>query len=286
MELSQLADFHAVAMHGGFSAASRASRTPKGTLARRIKALESDLGVRLFERGPRSIRLTEEGEALRARTAPLLADLAEAGDEIAGRAGRPRGRLRVSVPGYFAQQGFGAFAARFAAAYPEVVLDVSVDDRFVDPIVEGMDLVIRVNPAPDSLLVGRRLSRNDFLVVARPGVPRPSTSGVSVPAVVLTSRPRGETWTFDDAGTQTTVKPTAVLRLASMLLVRDAVLAGAGAGLIAENIARPDIAAGRLQSWGRLLGRNVEIWVLHPSKRQPGAKIDAMMAMLVDTFTQ
>lgn len=284
VDLLQLADFHAVATHGGFGAAERATRTPKASLSRRIRALERDLGVQLFERGPRDLRLTDEGVALRSRTAEALAVLAEAGDEIAGRAGRPRGRLRVSVPGYFAQQGFGAVVAGFAAAYPEVLLDVLVEDHFVDPIADGIDVVVRVNPAADSPLTGQRLYRDDFIVAAHPSVARPGASGAAVPAVVLASRPDGEEWTYADGDTLVTVKPKPVLCLASMVLIRGAVLAGAGVGLFTERIAAPDIAAGRLAHWGTLVGRAAEVWVLCPSRRLRSAKVSAFVEMLVAAY--
>ena len=285
-ELLGLADFHAVATHGSFSEAARATRTPKATLSRRIRALEEDVGVRLFERGGRSLRLTDDGIALKARTAQALAELVDASDELAGRAGHPRGRLRVNVPGLFAQTGFGAVVARFAAAYPEVLLDVVVQDAFVDPIADGFDAVVRVNPAPDSPLYGQLLYRDDFLVAARSDVPRPHVSGQEVPAIVLAARPDGEEWTYESGTGVVAVKPRAVMRLASIALIRDAAISGAGAAVLPAFLAQPEIAAGRLENWGKLIGRSVEVWVLYPSKRLRSAKVAAFVDMLVEAYAR
>lgn len=278
MDLTRLADFHAVTTHGGFSAAARATGTPKATVSRRVRALEEELGVRLIERGTRSLRMTDEGRALKARTAALLDDLGDVGDEIAGRAGRPRGRLRVSVSGYYAQRYFGRFTASFAATYPEVLLEATIEDRLVDPVAEGFDVVVRANPSPDSRLIGHRLLSDRFLAVATPGVPRPPSSEAA-PAVVLTAR-SDEAWHLDGEDGPTVVRLRPVLSFASLVLIREAVLAGAGVGLMPEGLVSDELASGELVRWGVLPQRPVEVWVLYPSRRLQSAKVSAFVAML------
>lgn len=284
MDLSQLADFHAVAQHGGFSRAARSTGTPKATLSRRIQALESALGVRLFVRGARALRLTDEGIALRTRTARLVDDLAGITDEIAGQASRPRGRLRVSVPGYFAQRNFGRFAARFVADYPDVLLEVVVADAFADVVADGFDVVVRANPAADTTLVGQRLKRDHLVAVAAPDVtPRASSDG-DVPAVVLAARPDAETWRLRHTGGTLVVRPRPVLRLSSLLLVREAVIAGGGVGLLPEHSIAEEVASGALRRWGTLVGRIAETWVLYPSRRLQNAATKVFVAMLVEAY--
>ena len=118
MNLMALADFNAVAIHGGFGPAGRALDRPKATLSRHVAELEDELGVRLIERGSRRMRLTEDGIALHERTRGLLAELEEAGDVVASRAPVARGRLRISAPIVFAHVVLCRIAARFALAYP------------------------------------------------------------------------------------------------------------------------------------------------------------------------
>lgn len=134
MDLLALADFVIVARHGGFGRAARAAASPKATLSRRVAELEASLGLRLFERGARMLKLTEEGRALYERAGRLLTELDETAAAIASGGERPRGRLRISAPLVFSQTAMGKIAAVFALKYPEVRLDVSTEDRSVDMI--------------------------------------------------------------------------------------------------------------------------------------------------------
>src|SRR3954469_10033387 len=107
MDLLALEDFNLVARHGGFGRAARATGRPKATLSRRISELESDLGLRLFERGSRSLPLTQEGRLLFERSAALLTELSETAAAIAYGGDKPRGKLRVSAPLLFSQVAMG-----------------------------------------------------------------------------------------------------------------------------------------------------------------------------------
>ena len=194
MDLASLADFNAVALHGGFGPASRALDRPKATLSRRVAELEEDLGVRLIERGARRLRLTEEGLALHERTRGLMTEIQEAGEAVASRAPVPRGRLRISAPVVFAHVLLCQIAARFALAYPQVELEIIAEDRVADPVEDGYDLVIRINPPRDEQLVGRRILGDERLVVAAPTLSIPSMPAgeadeLQVPAVVSIAAP-------------------------------------------------------------------------------------------------
>jgi len=111
MDLLALVDFNLVARHGGFGRAARLSGRPKATLSRRVAELERDLDLRLFERGARSLKLTEEGRALHERTSVLLTEIDETAAVIASGGETPRGRLRVSAPLLFSQTAMGTLAA-------------------------------------------------------------------------------------------------------------------------------------------------------------------------------
>ena len=280
MDLQALTDFNLVAAHGGFGRASRATGRPKATLSRRVAELEQNLGVRLIERGGHSLRLTEEGRALHARTDGPLSEIAEAGEAVALGASIPRGRLVVSAPVVFAHVALGRIAARFALAYPAVQLEIVAEDRQADPVEDGYDLVIRVDPAPDDRLVGRRFLNDQRLIVAAPDLPRPAP-GTSVPAVLLTTTPAGVCW---ELAADAVLTPVPVLRLSSLLLVRDAVLAGAGAALLPKLLVAGDVAAGRLALWGVHAGPPVELWALQSSRRLVGAKVRAFLDMLEGSF--
>ena len=282
MDLLALADFTLVARHGGFGRAARAANRPKATLSRRVSELEAALDLRLFERGARDLKLTEEGRALFARTGLLLAELEESATAIASGGSAPKGRLRISAPLLFAQTAMGRLAAGFALKHPAVRLEVTTDDREVDMIEEGYDLVIRVNPAPDESLVGRVFLHDRLVVVASPALMRPEGPLV-VPAVVRTMVDR-QTWRVrtDDGVVAMEVEP--VLGLSSLIMVRDAVRAGVGAGRLPVSLVSHDLAAGRLVQWGRVDAPDIALWTLYPTRRLLSARVSAFLDHLRQSF--
>lgn len=279
MDLLALADFNLVARHGGFGRAARETGRPKATLSRRVAELEADLGLRLFERGARLLKLTQEGRALYERTGALLAEIDETAAALASGGDRPRGRLRISAPLLFSQTAMGTLAAGFARAYPDVRLEVTTEDRPVDMVEEGYDLVIRVNPDPDENLVGRIFLRDRLVVVAAPHLARPA-DGAPVPAVV---RPVGDQAAWRIAG-QPDIAIDPVLRLSSLVMVRDAVRAGVGAGCLPASVVSHDLAAGRLVRWGDVAGPEIALWALYPSRRLLSARVSAFLEYLKAAF--
>ena len=289
MDLLALADFNLVAAHGGFGKASRASGRPKATLSRRVMELEEALGARLLDRGTRSLKLTAEGESLFARIAGLLREIDEAGAAVRSDQDHPRGSLRVSAPVLLAQVELGRIAAGFARSYPEVRLEITAEDRLVDPVEEGYDLVIRINPDPDERLVGRCFLHDRLVVVAPASMSRPprvTGAQPQVPAVTLSSAALDAVWRVSDEQHADTFLPDPVLRLSSLLMVRDAVLAGAGAGLLPWFIVADDLAAGRVACWGTVADRPVAIWALHSSSRLVSGKVKAFLRCLVEAFPE
>lgn len=288
MELAALSDFNQVARHGGFGAASRATGTAKATLSRHVRVLEDSLGVRLIERGVRPLRLTEEGAALHARTEEPFGAIADALQDIKAGLHRPSGLLRISAPLLFASLSLGPLAAAFRAAYPDVLLEVTTSDSFVDLRDGAIDIVIRANPRPDDDLVGRCFLRNPLVLVAPAALPRPHDDSQPFPAVMRTGMVDGDTWSIVDArdGAIHACRPHAVLRLSSPLSIRDAVLAGAGAALLPLAIVATDVAAGRLVQWGAATRAPVEVWVLHASRRLVSPKVSAFVDFICDFFAR
>ncbi|MCW1413495.1 LysR substrate-binding domain-containing protein [Rhizobium sp. 1AS11] len=282
MDLLALADFNLVARHGGFGKAARATGRPKATLSRRVAELESGLALRLFERGARNLKLTEEGRALFERTGALLAELDETAAAIASGGQKPKGRLRISAPLHFSQTAMGRIAAGFALQYPEVRLEVTSEDRSVDMIEEGYDLVIRVNPDPDESLVGRVFLRDRLVVVASPDLPHP-TGGHAAPGV---ARGAGEaqSWQVKTSGGRSAIRIEPVLTLATLIMVRDAVRAGVGAGRLPISLVSHDLADGTLVNWGDIDGPEIALWTLYPSRRLLSARVSAFLDFLKQAF--
>jgi DNA-binding transcriptional LysR family regulator len=167
----------------------------------------------------------------------------------------------VSAPTLFAQIALGRIGARFALAYPEVRLEIVAEDRRVDLVDDGYDLVIRVDPAPDQLLVGRPFLRDERLIVASPEVGRPArpkrepNKEIPVRAVLISATRPDVLWQMrTENRALIRLRPEPVLQLSSLSMVRDAVVAGVGAALLPKMLVADDIASGRLVQWGRLEG--------------------------------
>jgi DNA-binding transcriptional LysR family regulator len=284
MDLNAVADFALVATSGGLGKASRASDKSKATLSRRISDLEEQLGVRLIERSARGLKLTEAGELLMARTEGPIHEVAEAMTAAREGVAIPRGRLRIAAPVLFSQLAMGRISAEFCAAYPEVTCEVVAEDRLVDLVEEQFDAAIRINPSPDSSLVGRCFAKDRLVVVAAPSVPMPSPGAVrSVPGIVSSSF-QPTHWSLDDG--RLVLDPVLKLRLSSFLMIRDAAVAGAGAALIPQSIAWGQLTRGELVQWGTVSGAEPALWVLHTSRRLPAPKVRAFVEFMCNRYPE
>ena len=281
MNLDDLSDFVLVASNGGFAQASRASGRPKASLSRKVMDLEASLGVRLFERGSRSVHLTHEGELLLKRTNGPLNEIAETADLLRDGNSQPQGRLRINVPSLFGLMLMGRLAAQFKAAYPDVLLEVTMEDREVNLASEGYDLVIRANPKSDSELVGFCFLKEQLLVVAAPTL----TQQQPVPVVVRNSARHTALWQIEGTPLRE-IQTLPVLELPAFTMIRDAVLTGIGAAKLPHLLVADDLAAGRLVSWGAVTGQPSEIWALHTSRRFASAKVKAFMQFLKTAFPE
>lgn len=286
MDLNALIDFALVAANGGLGKASRASGRSKATLSRRIADLEEQLGVRLIERSARGLKLTEAGQMLMDRTEGPMHEVADAMTSAREGLSVPRGRLRIASPVLFSQLAMGRIGAEFCAAYPEVSCEVVADDRLVDLVEEQFDAAIRINPSPDSSLVGRCFAKDRLVVVAAPSVPMPKRGKGKVSAVpgVVATTFQGGNWTLDDG--RLVVEPVPRLRLSSFLMIRDAAVAGAGAALIPQSIAWNQLTRGELVQWGMVSGVEVALWVLHTSRRLPAPKVRAFVDFMCEQYPQ
>lgn len=284
MDLNALADFTLIAAHGSLGKTSRASGRSKATLSRRIAELEEQLGARLIERSARGLKLTDAGQQLLSRTEGPMQEVAEAMTAARDGVSTPRGRLRVASPVLFSQLSMGRIGAEFCARYPEVTLEVVAEDRAVDLVEEQFDVAIRVNPRPDSGLVGRCFAKDRLVVVAAPNVPVPEPADVRpVPAVVYSTFQPTQ-WTLD--GGRLVLAPEPRLRLSSFLMVRDAAVAGAGVALIPQSIAWHQLTRGELVQWGVVTGVEVALWVLHTSRRLPAPKVRAFVEFMCERYPE
>jgi DNA-binding transcriptional LysR family regulator len=283
MGLEALADFVLVASHGGLGKAARNTGRSKATLSRKVAELEEALQLRLVERGAQHLRLTAEGAALFARTRGPLSELVQAGDDIRNGGGQLSGLLRISAPVLFSHVALSRVTASFSKIHPRLQIEVNAEDRFVDPIEEGYDLVIRTNPKPTDSMVGRRLFSDELVLVASPGAARPGNGG-AVSAVLMSRVGEVREWLVKTDSGEVTYQPEPVLRLSSILMIHEAVKAGAGVAVLPLSLVARDVAAGILTRWGSVLNRPIDVWILHASQRLSSPKVTAFVSFLAGQF--
>ncbi|WP_457320193.1 LysR substrate-binding domain-containing protein [Roseateles sp. P5_E11] len=166
--LGSLELFCAAAELGGFTAAATAAGVTPAAVSRTVARLEERLGVRLFVRTTRQIRLTDAGQAYYEQCRQVLNQLMEAEREVSGRQAAPSGLLRISVPTTYGHHRLLPRLPAFRERYPEIRVDVHVSNRNIDFAAEGYDLAVRVRAPADSTLIARHLEDAELLLVAAP----------------------------------------------------------------------------------------------------------------------
>lgn len=289
MNMNALQDFISVITHGSFSAASRATMTPKASISRRIRQLEDELQTRLFERTNTGFTLTAEGTLLFERIKPLVNELNDIKTDMMEQTGSPSGKLRISVPPVIAFDTLGKLAARYRELYPLVELELIADSRLVDPIREGFDAVIRVNPMADEEMIGIKIFKETLIFVASPqyreqlalGDPRTELPFISI----------GTHWKPNQISTFLEGEPrhfnvNTELYISSPFITRSTLISGVGSALLPEALVADDIKAGRLLHLGVSEQPELILWCLYPSRRYVTGRLRAFIDLLKETFSQ
>jgi DNA-binding transcriptional LysR family regulator len=160
--------FAATVDAGSFASAARRFRLTPSAVSRRVASLEAELGVQLLARTTRTLRLTDDGRAFHARCARILEELHEARRDLARARAKPSGILRVDAPIVLSRHVLAPQIPAFLERYPDLRVDLTVRDQFIDPIAEGIDVLVRVGRLADSSLVARRLGEAHVIVTAAP----------------------------------------------------------------------------------------------------------------------
>lgn len=166
-KLNGLEVFVQTAVTESFVGAGRALGLSPSAVSKSISRLEERVGVRLFQRSTRSVRLTSEGQVFLERCRRIMGEIDMAENELSAMSGKPRGRLKVGLP--LAGGLPLPVIAAFMQAYPDIELDLDMTDRVSDMIDEGLDVVIRGGELNDSRLMSRRLGMYRLHLVATPG---------------------------------------------------------------------------------------------------------------------
>ena len=285
--------FVAVVTRQGFARAAEALDTSPANVTRYIAELEAHLGSRLINRHSRKLSLTESGEALFERARAILQDVGEAEAASASTTVTPRGRLRVNAPQSFGVLHLAPRWSKFARRHPEVELDVSLIDRVVDVVDEGVDLAIRISRAGSVQHAARRLATSRNVICASPAYlrkhGRPKTPGdlARHDCIGYTYSATGHDWQLhDDDGNVHAVRVHGPMQTNNGDTAAAAAIAGLGIIWQPTFIIGPALRAGRLVPV--LPGYripDIDILAVYPSRRHLSAKVRAMIDFLADEFS-
>ncbi|MBW4618982.1 MAG: LysR family transcriptional regulator [Cyanosarcina radialis HA8281-LM2] len=168
-KFESLRAFTQVVVSGGFAAAARQMGLSRSAVNKLVIALENELGVQLLHRSTRVVTPTEAGLAFHERCVEILASLEEAERSIAQLHEEPRGRLRVNAPMTFGTMYLAPALADFLGQYPDLQVQLTLNDRLIDPLEEGFDVTIRISQPPESSsLIAHRLAPVELVFCAAP----------------------------------------------------------------------------------------------------------------------
>lgn len=274
-----------------FTAAAIEAGVTPAAVSRSVSRLEERLGVRLFVRTTRQIRLTEPGQAYFEQCRDAIGRLVEAERQVTGQQAAPSGVLRISIPTPYGHYRVLPLLAKYRALYPQVQVEVHLSNRNIDFAEEGFDLAIRVRPPPDSNLIARKLEDAPLVVVATPdylrrnGTPSALEDLESHECIQfeLPSSGRRISWVFRELGADLDL-PTSGSYCLSDDLLGCVTLARHGAGLLQTYrfIVEENLRAGTLvEVLANYAGRSRPITLLYPQNRHVPLRVRSFVDFLV-----
>ncbi|HEY9346925.1 MAG TPA: LysR family transcriptional regulator [Inquilinus sp.] len=275
-----------------FSAAAVRLGLSKSAVSKQIAKLEDRLGARLLNRTTRTLSPTDAGQDFYERCIRVAREVEEAERAITHLSAEPRGLLRLNAPASFGREYLAPLVPEILARWPELRIEALFEDRFVDVVAEGFDLVIRITRLQDSSLVARRIASCRRLVCAAPsylarrGVPRTPAELLQHDCILYSYATDQNEWEFvGPDGRLETVRVDGRLRANNAEVTLAALLAGAGLALSPDFIVGPDIAAGRLvpllTDYENPFGAIYAVW---PHNRNLAPKVRAVVDFLVERF--
>jgi DNA-binding transcriptional LysR family regulator len=289
-KLRSMEVFVAAVDSGSFTAAAERFGISAVMVGKHVRELEQRLGAALLTRTTRRQSLTEIGRQYAEQCRAILAqiDAAERGAELLHEA--PRGVLKVSCAVSFGMEWLAPMIADYLAQYPEVSIDLNLNDRMIDMVEEGFDVAVRIGPLEDSSLVARPLGPYGVVIcgspdyLARRGVPQVPADLAQHECLEFSGWVPQARWRLKGEKDARNV-PLSRLRANNSYALKQAALAGFGLVMQAEVILAQDIAAGRLV---RVLDDYLPVprpmHLLYPRSRQPTPKLSSFIDFMLSRF--
>lgn len=284
--------FVKVVEQGSFARAAERMDLSTSAVSRHVAELESHLDTRLLNRTTRRISLTESGQAFYERTLQLLADLEEAEAAASSSTATPRGTIRLTCSINFGVKHLAPAIGCFQARYPAVLFDISVSDRFVDLVEEGLDLAIRIGDIGNPNLIARKIGEMRLVTCASPaylkrhGTPRRPEDLLRHNCLTYEYAPVRNQWPFrDKGGNDLKVRIAGSVHGNNGELLTTIAAEGVGIAFEPDFIVSPLIKAGKLTPILKHYQPSpFPIYAIYPSRRHLSAKVRSFVDFLVERF--
>jgi DNA-binding transcriptional LysR family regulator len=292
--LTALRVFRHVAELNSFAEAGRRLGLSPAAISKNIAELEAHVGARLINRTTRRMALTEEGRLYLEHVTRGLDALAEADHALCPIKAAPSGTLRVSAPMTVTLTQLSEAIPDFLARYPDLKLDLHLDDRRVDMVREGFDLAVRGSDnLEDSSLIARKLAVMPHVLCAAPsyfqrhGKPETPSELKDLDHIRFSLSGHADAWEFSKDGRTERIAVAARYSVSSSLAVRDALRAGFGISLVPRPYVESDLRDGRLQSaleeWSTV---ETTLYAVYSSRQHLAPKIRAFLDFLIEAFNR
>lgn len=291
--LTRMRAFIDVVEAEGFSAAARKIGRSKALLSKYVRELEDELGSLLLNRTTRQFSLTESGHTYFHRASELIREIDTLQETVRDASGDVRGRIKISAPRTLADTAYGEAFVEFALAYPDIIMDLRLDDRFVDLVEEGFDLAIRVTRLEDSSMIAKRLAPFSMVLCASPALlaknPKLSSPAElsNLPCVLDTNSRSLANWHFEsETGASISVAVKARFEVNSPFPARQAAVAGLGFVLLPDFVAAAELRAGTLVHVlpAFKVGSLGAINAVYPHRRYLPVKVRTLVDFLANWF--
>ncbi|HEX7911597.1 MAG TPA: LysR family transcriptional regulator [Paraburkholderia sp.] len=284
--------FRHVAELNSFAEAGRRLALSPAAISKNIAELEAAVGARLINRTTRRMALTEEGRIYLEHVTRGLDALTDADEALRPIKAAPSGTLRVTAPMTVTLTRLSAAIPQFLSRYPDLKLDLHLDDRRVDLVREGFDLAIRGSDnLEDSSLIARKLTVMPHVLCAAPsyfaehGEPRTPADLKGLNCIRFSLSGHADLWEFRKDDRTERIAVNARYSVASSLAIRDALRAGFGVSLIPYPYVEDDLREGRLQTaledWSTV---ETTLYAVYPSRQHVAPKVRAFLGFLIEEF--
>ncbi|WP_299018120.1 LysR family transcriptional regulator [uncultured Photobacterium sp.] len=286
--------FYHLIEQGSFSKAADQVGLTKSVVSKRITRLETDLGVQLLYRTTRKLTLTEAGEIFYHHAREIYLSVQDAEDAISGLGESLSGTIKLTVPTISGELILPQAIAEFSEKYPDITIQMDLDNRFVDIVEEGYDLAIRTGVLPDSSFIARRLTDAHWVICGAPAyfsrhkIPASYKDLVNHNCLAYSYQETGATeWLFKGKSEPFTVKVAGNFSTNNASALRKAALFGQGLVYVPKVLVADDLQAGTLvEVLQHQVAKCLGIYAIYPYTRHQPAKIKLFIEHLYQCYHQ